>query len=298
MAKQYYTCHTCNNQFVSYSPKKFCGIDCYRVFQKTPEYKTNFTEVRTKHRTSCTNCGTEVLGRKSTKRNGEKADNKFCNRKCYDEYRTKLQQQVVGQCQNCGNNLLLGKHQKNAKFCCIECRLMSKRPKPTHCVNCGVWFTTIKIHKKKGGGVRLSGCSSTKTCSNECLNEFYRTNEARKEKISQAFMGSKHPNWQGGASHTKVDYRGSNWQRLRKQVMKRDNYTCCHCGITQKEQLARYGRDFSVNHIIPFHQYGNTVIANKLSNLETLCDSCHTKADWKYRKENPIQGVLNFGRSG
>ena len=122
-----------------------------------------------------------------------------------------------------------------------------------------------------------------------------RTDEARKEKISKAFTGPNHPNWQGG-SH-KIDKRGAGWQRLRKQVTKRDSYKCCHCGIDRDQQFERYGRDFSINHIIPFHQSGNTIKANKLSNLETLCDSCHTKADWKYRKENPMQGVLNFGRS-
>ena len=297
MAKQHYTCQVCGVQFPSKTKdNKFCSVDCYRVHQKTPEYKAKITKARAKHRTPCTNCGKEVIGIKTIKRNGERADHKFCNRECYNEYRTNLQQEVIGQCQNCGKDMLFATHKnRDTKFCCWDCRTEYKRPKPTNCVNCDVWFTAIKVHKKKDGGVRLSGSSSAKTCSDKCLNEFYRTNEARKEKISKAFTGSNHPNWQGG-SH-KMDKRGAGWQRLRKQVMKRDNYKCCHCGIDRDQQFERYGRDFSINHIIPFHQSGNTIKANKLSNLETLCDSCHTKADWKYRKENPMQGVLNFGKS-
>lgn len=298
MAKQHYTCQVCGVQFPSKTKdNKFCSVDCYRVHQKTPEYKAKITQARAKHRTPCTNCGKEVIGIKTQKRNGERADNKFCNRECYNDYRTKLQQEVIGQCQNCGGDLLFGKHQKTAKFCCWDCRTEYKRPKPTNCISCGVLFTGIAAHKKKDGSYRISGCTSKKTCSDECLNEFYRTDEARKEKISKAFTGSNHPNWLGGISHSSTNFRGSDWQKIRRQVLERDDYKCCHCGIDRESHYERYKCDFAINHIIPFHQSGNTVKANKLSNLETLCKSCHTKADWKYRKENPMQGVLNFGRS-
>lgn len=299
MAKQHYTCQVCGVQFPSKTKdNKFCSVDCYRVHQKTPEYKAKITKARAKHRTPCTNCGKEVIGIKTQKRNGERADNKFCNRECYDDYRTKLQQEVIGQCQNCNKDILFGDfHRRDVVFCSMSCRKNHKRVKPTNCINCYVLFTPIAIHRKKDGSLRISGKSDAKTCSDECLNEFYRTDEARKEKISKAFTGSNHPNWLGGISHSSTNFRGSDWQKIRRQVLERDDYKCCHCGIDKDQQFERYGRDFSINHIIPFHQSGNTVKANKLSNLETLCDSCHTKADWKYRKENPIQGVLNFGRS-
>lgn len=220
--------------------------------------------------------------------------NKFCNRECYNDYRTKLQQEVIGQCQNCNKDILFGGfHRRDVVYCSMQCRKDHKRVKPTNCINCDVLFTPIAIHRKKDGSLRISGKSEAKTCSDECLKEFYRTDEARKEKISKAFTGSNHPNWQGG-SHRMND-RGVGWNKLRREIIARDGHKCRHCGIDSETQFRLYGRSFSVNHIIPFHQYGNTVKANSPSNLETLCDSCHTKADWIYRKNNPMQGVLSFG---
>lgn len=295
MAKKHYTCQICGTQFPSKTKdNKFCGIECYRFFQKTPEYKAKITKARAIHRTPCTNCGKEVIGAKVQKRNGEKADNKFCNRTCYNEHRTKLQQEVIGQCQNCNKDILFGDfHRRDVVYCSMQCRKNHKRVNPTNCINCDVLFTPIAIHRKKDGSLRISGRSEAKTCSDECLKEFYRTDEARKEKISKAFTGSNHPNWQGG-SHRMND-RGVGWNKLRREIIARDGHKCRHCGIDSETQFRLYGRSFSVNHIIPFHQYGNTVKANSPSNLETLCDSCHTKADWIYRKNNPMQGVLNFG---
>lgn len=291
MAKAHYTCQICNTQFVSQKKSpKFCSTSCYRVFQKTDDYKAVYQK-RIKHRHHCANCNKEVIGSKTKKRDGETADNKFCNRACYDEYRSKIRQEIVGYCKHCNKELIAGIH-RSAVYCSMQCRKDNKRIKPTNCVHCGVLFTAIKVHKKADGTYRISGCSSNTTCSDECRNMFMRTNEERKEKISRAFIGENHPNWQGG-SH-KIGKRGAGWASIRRAVMKRDNYKCCHCGINREQQYQKYGRDFSINHKIPFHQYGNTVKANRLNNLETLCDSCHTKADWAYRKQNPIQMVLKF----
>jgi 5-methylcytosine-specific restriction endonuclease McrA len=52
---------------------------------------------------------------------------------------------------------------------------------------------------------------------------------------------------------------------------------CVRCGITRAEHRVKYGRDISVHHIdgrgtqLPKEQQNN-----ELSNLETLCSSCHS----------------------
>lgn len=90
-------------------------------------------------------------------------------------------------------------------------------------------------------------------------------------------------------------FRGSNWQVIRQKIIKRDDFKCIQCGLTREQHYEKYGRDLSVNHIKPFHQFGGkNELANKPSNLETLCDSCHTKTDWQYRKSNSIQQILCF----
>lgn len=297
MTKQDYICLTCNTQFKPKNPKKpnkFCCMACYRVYQKTPAYTTDYNRPsRTDLKpVPCANCEKKVVRNPSTKRNGEKADKVYCDRKCYDEHRKKLQQVVVAQCKYCDSDIPANNQGK--VYCSIVCRNKGVRPEPRPCIVCDAVFDPIKYDKARGGYVRRG---EAKTCSAACFSDFMKNNQDRKDKISAAFTGDKHPNWQGGVSHTSTDFRGSNWRLLRNKVMKRDKYQCQHCGINKDEQMKRYNRMFSINHIVPFHQLsGNTVAANKMSNLETLCDSCHTKADWAYRRENPIQGVLNFGR--
>lgn len=295
------TCLFCNTQFKpknKKNPSKFCAMACYRAYQKTPAYTTDYKRPSKRkihiQPKPCSNCGEAVVRRPSTKRNGVDSDKVYCNRKCYNDHRTSIHQEVIGSCKCCGADITKQmKRQGENTYCSMACRNKDVRPDPRPCGQCGVVFDPIKYYKAED---RYVWNDSAKMCSDDCVREFYRTDESRKEKISAAFKGSKHPNWQGGVSHFSRSYRGSEWQKLRKAAMKRDGYKCCHCGIDHDEQIKRHNRSFSINHIVPFFQADTTGKANKLSNLETLCDSCHTKADWAYRKNNPMQGVLNFGR--
>lgn len=97
-----------------------------------------------------------------------------------------------------------------------------------------------------------------------------------------------HPNWQGGGKRR--GYRGSGWQRIAESVRVMAGRKCEHCGLDESDN----GRRLDVNHIVPFHQSKNKSQANKTSNLEALCRSCHMLADAKWRKENPIQVVIDF----
>ena len=297
MTERHYTCHTCNTQFTSKNPKKankFCSVECYREHQRSGNYKIEKAR-RPQPPRPCSNCGKDVRRHLSVRRNGKKADNIYCDRDCYNQHRARIKNRIVGNCKNCDKPIRFADAGKEtAKFCSMQCRDDFNRVGSSNCIVCGVEFCGIAIHKTDGK-LRVSGKGGAKTCSHECWYEFYRIDEARKEKISKAFTGSKHPNWQGGSSHRRMDFRGSNWQSIRQRAMKRDGYKCKHCGIDHDEQMRRHGRSFSINHIVPFHQLsGDTVKANRLSNLETLCDSCHTRADWKYRKENSLQLVLDL----
>ena len=54
--------------------------------------------------------------------------------------------------------------------------------------------------------------------------------------------------------------------KLRFQVLKRDNYTCQICGRKAKD-----GVELEIDHIVPIAKGGKTV----LSNLQTLCKQCN-----------------------
>ena len=294
MTKANCTCIVCKAQFkaASYKSNKYCGVACYRVAQKRGDYIESKGAKR-KHK--CAHCDSDVLGKsKNRKRNGEAADHIFCNRQCYDAFRSESRNKPKGECLNCGVAITNKTTRNlNPKYCSNTCRLEHKKSKDRHCISCGVWFSSLKWNTSAG---RLVADNTRKTCSKECYIASIKNNEDRREKISKAFSGSNHPNWQGGSSYLdNSGFRGANWKMIRIKVLKRDNYKCVSCGISSDDHIKKYGCELNINHIIPFHQFGGmTELANKLRNLESLCKSCHTKADWKYRKENPIQQVLCF----
>lgn len=288
------TCKTCGSQFKPVKGKRniYCGMPCYRVAQKRGDYIGSKGTTR-KHQ--CAHCNADVLGKsKSSRRNGALSENIFCNRICYDAFKADLKNKVLRRCAGCDNEISRAHgHGTNAKYCSNDCKLNHKKSKDRHCISCGVWFSSLKWNNTIG---RLVADNFRKTCSEECYINQIKTNQERKDKISQAFQGAKHPNWQGGSSYMEANkFRGSNWQVIRQKIIKRDDFKCIQCGLTREQHYEKYGRDLSVNHIKPFHQFGGkNELANKPSNLETLCDSCHTKADWQYRKSNSIQQILCF----
>lgn len=100
-------------------------------------------------------------------------------------------------------------------------------------------------------------------------------------KISQSKQGNKNPMfgrcgslhhlWQGG----KLWWRGKDWNDIKEQARKRDNYRCQHCAISDIECIQLFGAPLQVHHIVPYRlSYDHS-----LSNLKTLCNHCHGIAD-------------------
>lgn len=56
--------------------------------------------------------------------------------------------------------------------------------------------------------------------------------------------------------------------RLKFLVMRRDRFTCCHCG---KSPSQNPGIQLHIDHIVPSSKGGTTI----LENLQTLCQSCN-----------------------
>lgn len=79
----------------------------------------------------------------------------------------------------------------------------------------------------------------------------------------------KHWNWKGGIS--KNPYPQEFTAKLKLKIRIRDNFTCCLCGKTEREELENLNRVLCVNHI-DFNKNNC-----KEENLNTLCLTCNIK---------------------
>jgi len=87
--------------------------------------------------------------------------------------------------------------------------------------------------------------------------------EETRRKISNANIGENHPNWMGGLSFKPYSPKFNT--SLKRQIRKRDNYTCQKCGIIEDDLK----KNLDVHHI----DY-NKNSCNK-ENLISLCTSCN-----------------------
>jgi len=87
-----------------------------------------------------------------------------------------------------------------------------------------------------------------------------------KEALKETSKGNKNGRWIDGRSYLK--YPGE-FNKFRKLIRERDNYTCQICGITEKEYKKKAKRALDIHH--KDHNKEN----NDESNLITLCRKCH-----------------------
>lgn len=231
----------------------------------------------------CVFCGNEISKSLISKSCGKAT---FCSRSCYDKSRTAHWKSIAVPCKNCGkisdDNPVSARTKR--LFCSIACRNEFKMPPPVNCRVCGVFFSAIKW-RKEGGYARDK---TKKNCSRECLSEFMRSDQDRKDKIGLAISGENHHAWVGGSS--RLTFRGHNWRSIAEGARERAGRKCEHCGLPEHQHC----RKLDVHHKIPFNQMRNKTRANSPDNLEALCKSCHAKADKKWRNENQVQIVMNM----
>lgn len=80
---------------------------------------------------------------------------------------------------------------------------------------------------------------------------------------SPRLFGEDNPNWRGGGGYRKPEWRNSTeWEEVRKEILRRDSSTCQSCG----------GGGNHVHHIVPVSE-GGEKFDNE--NLEVLCEGCH-----------------------
>jgi DEAD/DEAH box helicase domain-containing protein len=82
------------------------------------------------------------------------------------------------------------------------------------------------------------------------------------------------------------DY-GPTWPGLRDLRRAMDGFRCHLCGIPEQ------GRSHDVHHKIPFRSFSTAEQANHLSNLVTLCPSCHHKTETAVRMRSGLSGLAH-----
>jgi DEAD/DEAH box helicase domain-containing protein len=85
-------------------------------------------------------------------------------------------------------------------------------------------------------------------------------------------------------SNTPNNY-GTGWGIIRLRVRERDDYRCQNCGLLEAT------REHDVHHKIPFRAFTSAEEANKLSNLVTLCPTCHRRVETAVRVRSGLAGL-------
>jgi len=93
-----------------------------------------------------------------------------------------------------------------------------------------------------------------------------------KLKMSQSKFGRRGEDtnhWQGGKAPLEKRMRWSpEYRQVRREALKRDDYTCKKCGENDSDKLV-------IHHIVPWMD--NFSLWFELSNIITICKDCHKK---------------------
>jgi len=104
-------------------------------------------------------------------------------------------------------------------------------------------------------------------------NEHYFCSpDCHKRWISENRVGEAHPDYEGGRQTLRT---GPDWPNQREKAIQRDGEQCVACGMSRSAHEQEYGYDIHVHHIEARRTFDDLEKANELSNLVTLCHSCH-----------------------
>jgi len=203
-------------------------------------------------------------------------------------------------CENCGDSYNVREDNADqSRFCSADCLYLGRKSEgrsetSSSCEWCESSFThhpsrdrrfcSQGCHRSWLHGEHLTGDDSPlankveRTCD-ECGTSFTRQ-QSRAELNDRDYCsqdcyfenhtGEDAPNWKGGSL-----YYGEGWRDARRRALDRDDYECQDCGLTRDEHYGEFGYDLEVHHIEPFRTFDDATDANQLTNLITLCTTCH-----------------------
>ena len=218
---------------------------------------------------------------------------KHCSKECYDKARkgnsNPLYKKETIRCDQCETTITREPSRiKEHNFCSQECQNLWQVKKDEELeeyewdgskivLNCDYCNEEIKLKPSLVKGRKHHFCSK------QCQDKWK----------SENMTGKNSPFWTGGT----IGYYGPNWERNRKKVLKRDNYTCQACGETNDEAT------LDVHHLEKFRSFRlplfsgevknvlaefNYEQANRIENLITLCKRCHKIVEYSDKEFHEI----------
>lgn len=200
---------------------------------------------------------------------------KYCSQQCR---KTK----IISTCCICRKEFETYQSRKYQRYCSRKCQSYGVRRKAKKCEWCGRTFRPTTSGKRY--------------CSLRCASDDRKSTRLRKfcERCGEPFMvkkgyaharfcslrcsaigiatyGPDNPNWVDGNSVNRT--KGPNWKEQSKKARRRDGFRCQICRRRQKKHA------FPVHHIVPFRMFDDYKVANRLTNLITLCRPCHGKVE-------------------
>jgi len=134
---------------------------------------------------------------------------------------------------------------------------------------------SISEGKSLGETEECSYCNQTipiEPHERELKNRFFCDMDCKAKWQTKNARGEDCPSWKGGWEK----YYGEDWLTAREACRKRDHYQCRVCGKDERD----IGRIPDVHHIVPVREYrdeyGDRNLANRMTNLITLCPKHHS----------------------
>lgn len=151
---------------------------------------------------------------------------------------------AVDTCETCDEEFRYYPSVRDGQFCSNDCaRVPDKRQVEITCPGCESTF-------------RRRASLDTEYCSMACWSDDY-----------------------DGCSRW---WYGREWQEAREKALKRDNYRCTKCGMSDEEHREKCGRGLEVHHTVPirlFDAWDKPIEdAHTLRNLTTRCRTHHPDA--------------------
>lgn len=211
-----------------------------------------------------------------------KINQKYCSNKCSIENRNKNNRAII-KCEICGKEVIRKNSSLQDKehfFCSKKCsmqfiktnlvnnnKLRTKEKTELICDTCGKKFYKLDSHIDN---------SEHHYCSRKCKDI----------GISIYYSGKNHPRWNSNKTEKEREIKREyeEYYEWRRQVFKRDNYTCQCCGDNKGHNLrAHHKRNYSE------HKELRTDINNGI----TLCDKCHKEFHdlYGYKNNDELQFV-------
>lgn len=166
------------------------------------------------------------------------------------------------QCNYCGDTFEFYPSNKDGHYCgsCVTAAngLLpenASEPGPRLTVSCEYCDANLERRPKQ-----VAENEHGAFCDQNCFGEWLSTN----------VVGPDHHQWQGGPN----SYSGR-WWLVRRQALQRDNHRCQQCGVPAES----LGKNPDVHHIVPVREYDDQQAAHRLSNVVTLCRSCHRNVE-------------------